>query len=247
MNDYEDLQSPGWYGKIPSLGDFITRRLPSSFIDPWDTWLQRAISLSRAQLGEQWLNLYLVCPLWRFILMPGICGNSLWMGVLMPSIDKVGRYFPLTIAAQARPHSSALFTAISAHSWYASLEQLALTSLDVNLSLEVLDQKLRHHPFPHFQPGDQSHSAQELASWWTIKPQTGLMGHKTVTLTTVDSLSGQFEAAAKNIFMTIGEGKSLWWKVSQAISMEEETTQLHCFTGLPPENCFVLLLGHDAL
>ena len=26
----------GWYGKLPASGDFVTRRLPPSFIEPWD-------------------------------------------------------------------------------------------------------------------------------------------------------------------------------------------------------------------
>src|SRR5512139_3843786 len=91
---------PGWYGKIPNLGDFASRRLPSRFIVAWDDWLQRALASSRAQLGGQWLDLYLTSPVWRFLLMPGVCGSAAWAGVLMPSVDRVGRYFPLTIALE---------------------------------------------------------------------------------------------------------------------------------------------------
>jgi len=90
--------TPGFYGKVPGLGDFVSRRLPQAFIDPWDVWLQAAIASSRQQLGEQWLDIYLTSPLWRYALSPGSCGARGWAGVLMPSVDRVGRYFPLTIA-----------------------------------------------------------------------------------------------------------------------------------------------------
>ena len=35
MTDAQTL-IPGWYGKIPSLGDFASRRLPQSFVAAWD-------------------------------------------------------------------------------------------------------------------------------------------------------------------------------------------------------------------
>ena len=42
---------PGYFGKFPSHGDFITRRLPrDGFLDIWDRWLQNALATSREQL-----------------------------------------------------------------------------------------------------------------------------------------------------------------------------------------------------
>lgn len=89
---------PGFYGKLPALGDFVSRRLPRQFIEPWDQWLQSAIAASREQLGSDWLDVYLTSPIWRFGLGAGVCGTGAWAGVLMPSVDKVGRYYPLTLA-----------------------------------------------------------------------------------------------------------------------------------------------------
>ena len=43
--------TPGWYGKIPATGDFITRRLPVAFIEAWDRWLQEVMGGSRDRLG----------------------------------------------------------------------------------------------------------------------------------------------------------------------------------------------------
>ena len=30
---------PGWFGKLPGLGDFASRRLPDTFVAAWDRWL----------------------------------------------------------------------------------------------------------------------------------------------------------------------------------------------------------------
>src|SRR5262249_53859270 len=78
---------PGWYGKLPNIGDFASRRLESQFISAWDAWLQEVIQATRGDLGESWLDCYLTMPIWRFLLLPGLVGPSGWAGVLMPSVD----------------------------------------------------------------------------------------------------------------------------------------------------------------
>lgn len=140
-------QFPGFYGKFPHLGDFVMRRLPRDFVDAWDHWLQAGISASRERLGEAWLDRYLVSPIWRFALSPGLCGSNAWAGILMPSVDRVGRYFPLTIAAAVDARSlSALFLPHSA--WFESLEQLALSGLDDSFDLEAFNEALAQQPVP---------------------------------------------------------------------------------------------------
>jgi type VI secretion system protein ImpM len=88
----------GFYGKLPSEGDFVTRRLPWGFTTAWDDWLQQGMQASRAALGERWLELYLSAPIWRFQVAPGVCGPVGWRGLFFASVDRVGRYFPLTLA-----------------------------------------------------------------------------------------------------------------------------------------------------
>ncbi len=239
MDDREPLVI-GWYGKIPSLGDFISRRLPVSFIDAWDTWLQEAMTTSREQLGEYWLDLYLTSPIWRFILMPDTCGNAkVWTGILMPSIDKVGRHFPLTIATEIEPYPGILLSILSEQEWYAALEHIALASLDFNISPDDLDQNLACHPLPIFSSESFSLDAQELGNWW----QTSTLldnNHKTISLPTANSLVEVFSEATQDVFSKIGSGKSIWWKVD----FETNKTQLHCFTGLPSGDKFAVLLNN---
>lgn len=131
----ESLNTLGYYGKVPTNGDFVSRGLPRSFIAPWDIWLQEAIATSRRQLGSHWLNYYLTSPLYRFVLSPGICGETGWLGILMPSVDKIGRYYPMTISLMNTEGLNP-FIALQKKQWFATMEELALSCLKDNYNLD---------------------------------------------------------------------------------------------------------------
>ncbi len=119
----------GFFGKIPQRGDFVGAGLGRDFLDVWDPWLQDAIACSRDQLGEGWLEVYLTAPIWRFALCGGICGDAAWAGVLLPGVDRVGRYFPLTIAAPLPADGNPLQYALLADDWFQRAEEVALAPL----------------------------------------------------------------------------------------------------------------------
>ena len=138
--------SVGFYGKLPIIGDFVSRRLPNDFIKPWDNWLQSAIATSKEQLGGQWLDSYLTSPIWRFLLSAGVCGDKAVAGIMMPSVDRAGRYFPLTIAVlmEQSPTLASLFT--TGNVWFEQLEDIALSGLNDNLDINTFDQLLQSVP-----------------------------------------------------------------------------------------------------
>jgi type VI secretion system protein ImpM len=218
------------------MGDFVSRRLPASFINTWDLWLQHAIAASRVQLGDRWLDLYLTGPIWRFALMPGtLPGNTdMWAGVLMPSVDKVGRYFPLTIALRIEPRPGAMAATFAAQSWYASLERIALAMLDVDAQPDDLDRSLAENPFPAPDPGGQGGNAGELATWWRASDGNPKM----LILPTEHSLNDLFDSTAENLLADMGTGRSFWWMVPPRGGL----TRLRCFLGLPRDGCFAAML-----
>lgn len=132
----------GLYGKLPVRGDFVTRRLPPGFVQCWDDWLQDAIAESQRRLDDEWLDCYLVAPLWRFAMLPGAIDARGFAGVLVPSVDRVGRYFPLTLAAElpALPAPAAVFTDL--RGWFDALEDLALKALAPDLDFDAFDATL---------------------------------------------------------------------------------------------------------
>ncbi|GMQ45990.1 type VI secretion system-associated protein TagF [Vibrio sp. 10N] len=88
----------GYFGKVPTRGDFIQSQLPEEFVSAWREWLQAVTAVSREQLAENWLEIYLISPIWHFSLAPQVCGEPAVIGTLMPSVDQVGRHFYMTIA-----------------------------------------------------------------------------------------------------------------------------------------------------
>ena len=136
----------GFYGKLPIVGDFISRRLPNDFIRPWDKWLQSAMAASREELGNEWLNHYLTSPIWRFLLSAGVCGNKAVAGIMMPSVDRVGRYYPLTLAVLLEQTPPLPFLFISNNVWFEQLEDVALTGLEGGVDIKGFDTLIQRIP-----------------------------------------------------------------------------------------------------
>lgn len=169
--------SAGFYGKLPARGDFVRAGLPRDFIDPWDAWLQRMMLASQDALGEAWAEAWLQAPIWRFALPPGLCGSGAVLGLWLPSMDRVGRFFPLTLAAVAAHPWPALVQA--GKGFLAQAEAAGLEAVQQDLTPENLGQRVAAAVFAD---GDAQHAvanaADELAAlWWTdrsplVRPQS---------------------------------------------------------------------------
>lgn len=144
--DVRAAPAPGWFGKLAVLGDFASRRLPPVFIERCDAWLSSGIAASRTQLGAHWLNTYLTGPIWRFALAPGVIDAQWWFGTLMPSVDTVGRYFPLVVAMARDAAPSAIDTFDLLERWYAHVAAAALDTLQPTASVDAFEAALQRAP-----------------------------------------------------------------------------------------------------
>jgi type VI secretion system protein ImpM len=133
----------GVFGKLPAHGDFIVRHLPQAFVDVWDEWLQCVVAGSRDTLGESWLDYYLTSPVWRFALESGVVDEHRWAGILVPSVDSVGRYFPLTIALPLANEQNLYSLISTADNWFEEIQSLALSSLQEQLNVDQLTEQLQ--------------------------------------------------------------------------------------------------------
>lgn len=120
----------GLYGKLPTHGDFLRRRAPDAFVAAWDGWLQQCMTASRSALGDRWLDVYLTSPIWRFACAPGAAGAAPIIGVMAPSVDRVGRYFPLTIVASLPAGVSLVSAALDAESFFDRAAQLVVDTFE---------------------------------------------------------------------------------------------------------------------
>ncbi|KQW59252.1 type VI secretion system-associated protein TagF [Variovorax sp. Root411] len=136
---------PGWFGKLPGMGDFAHRRLPEPFRAVWDQWLQRGMARLRDRHAD-WTERYLEAPIWCFALGRQVAGEQAWIGVLMPSVDGVGRYFPFALAMEldeAVPEQLQGAALAAALQWWAHATQAALEGLDGDLDALRFDAVLQ--------------------------------------------------------------------------------------------------------
>jgi len=86
----------GLFGKLPALGDFVSRGLAGDDLRRVDAWLASGM-LALQSSAEDWLQPYLVSPVWQCLIPSGRLLEQACAGALMPSVDRVGRYFPLFV------------------------------------------------------------------------------------------------------------------------------------------------------
>jgi type VI secretion system protein ImpM len=153
----------GLFGKLPARGDFVRSGLPGHFVAPWDAWLQLGLAASRERLGAEWLPAWLEAPVWRFALAPGLCGADAALGVMLPSVDRVGRYFPLTLVALFSPGPKVRDPAghgTEAEAWLDGAEAAGRAALEQDVSPEETIAMLPAPPAACAMPSAGSR-------WWT--------------------------------------------------------------------------------
>lgn len=128
----------GLYGKLPAKRDFVAVAAPREFLRIWEPWLQGGISASRAQLGNDWQAAFLRAPIWRFWIGAHLCGVTV-AGAFMPSVDGIGRYFPLTVFACAEEGTAIPPPSFDTQErWFHSLEGLLLSALEEETQFEAV-------------------------------------------------------------------------------------------------------------
>lgn len=128
----------GLFGKLPAHGDFIQRTLPTNFVAGWDEWLQHYVAGSQEQIGESWLDYYLTSPIWRFMISEGCIDANAWIGIMLPSVDRIGRYFPISIITRIPARLCSLEFLLSSNNWLEDIEEVALTALEGDLTADDL-------------------------------------------------------------------------------------------------------------
>lgn len=221
----------GYFGKVPTLGDFIKYNLPRSFIEPWDDWLQSVIACSRKQQAESWLDTYLTSPIYRFVLSPGICGETSWIGILMPSVDRVGRYFPLTLSAPISPQANPFQVLPLYEKWFTCTEQLALSSLEDEFELTQFNTALQSLDRALIARETTQEISQDNAQTIPEKPAIRQ------ALDAPSCLSEHCPSLLDNLMRETCFAYSLWWtRGSEAVDASLLITQ-----GLPPIESTVAL------
>jgi type VI secretion system protein ImpM len=138
----------GLFGKLQAKRDFIAIKTPRPFLSVWEPWIQSAISASRLRLAADWRPAFLTAPIWRFWFGAEICGTTM-LGATMPSMDEVGRYFPLTLIATGEPGAKIAPPELEPQeAWFTAAEDFLLSTLERDFRFDELPQRLAALPAP---------------------------------------------------------------------------------------------------
>ncbi|MFN9450162.1 MAG: type VI secretion system-associated protein TagF [Rubrivivax sp.] len=88
----------GFHGKLPALGDFVSRGWSTEFSQALDRFVQTAMAAAYAETPAPVLESQGRAV--ALVIRPGIVSTSGWMGLLAPSEDRVGRYFPICVGLE---------------------------------------------------------------------------------------------------------------------------------------------------
>jgi type VI secretion system protein ImpM len=145
-------EPPGAFGKLPAHGDFLALHLADDLRSGFDALVSAGLAAFRARRGEAWLEVYLTSPLWHFALDPGMLTARTVVGVMIPSVDAVGRYFPFAILTALPQPSPPLRLKLEAAAWFRAAGDLALGILEDRLTLGDLGPALAELGPPRLAP-----------------------------------------------------------------------------------------------
>jgi type VI secretion system protein ImpM len=155
----------GLFGKLPARGDFVRVGLPRDFTDGWDSWWSKGLAETQSRAAENWVASWLEAPVWRFVLPPGLCGGLGVLGVWLPSVDKAGRYYPLTLAAVAPFDWTDRVVPMAA--LLDALEDAGRDALEHDLTQDVLAGRATAALASYFHSDSDMTTQAGRAVWWT--------------------------------------------------------------------------------
>jgi type VI secretion system protein ImpM len=217
----------GFCGKLPIRADFVIRHVPLACVEPWHDWMAQWLIATRAALGDAWLDAYLYGPIWRFALPAGLVGPGAVAGTLMPSVDSVGRYFPLTIALQM-PSTAALAAAVmNGAAWFSGAEELSLAALEGELDPDALSERLAALALPPANAGRTD-----------VKPCPTLAEPGLVLSFDPEKESAE-TLLARHAPAQLDAGNSVWW----TLGSESFPPAMLLAIGLPAPSAFAAMLS----
>lgn len=223
----------GFFGKLPSYGDFVQRNASPELVESWDNWLIQSIDTSQSQLKENWRELYFTSPIWRFTLQQGVISDNTISGLMMPSVDASGRNYPFFVFCELSNAHNVLSVSAALEPLHIRAEALIIELLNkVRPDLDEVAELLSRH-YAKFRPSPKLSQAAE-----STQLRTDLFKHSSVTPVNTSDIHHAFCAAL------LAE-KSLAISIWAHSGSENFNYMQRYFKGLPPVDAFAsLLLGN---
>jgi type VI secretion system protein ImpM len=218
--------SAGLFGKLPAKRDFVATNAPRQFLDAWEPWLQASVATSKQMLGAAWIEAYNRAPIWRFWLGADFWGEAT-IGVFMPSIDGIGRSFPLAVFAGEGEESLAPPELEPNDRWFEAAEAILLRALEPDATLEAIADKIAAMAAPALQPrSSEIAGLRELSDGGVLTRDVGR------------PISSAFLVARRFGHRRAFASQSFWW----TIGGEGFPPLALSYVGFPPSTRFADIL-----
>jgi type VI secretion system protein ImpM len=200
-------------------------------------WLQSAFAASKKQLGEGWLEAYLTSPIYRFVLSPGLCGEECRIGIMMPSVDWVGRYYPFILGAGLDEPGNPFHLLQRHNRWFEQAQALALSALEDDFELDALV----HSVAALDTLINQAHIASNAILCAAEGDARGDCLLIRETLNSPTGLDALYPTLLHNTLREVCHAYSLWWTAGS----EKVAPSILISQGLPPADSVAALLVGD--
>jgi type VI secretion system protein ImpM len=206
-----------WFGKLPALGDFVGRRMPHALGEEWDHWLRSGMEQLRNEAGDHWPQRFVHTPPWFFVAPARVTGVPV-CGVLAPSIDRVGRYYPIAILAVASEAAATFASDAALSQFFGAARAAIVDARRLPLNAEDLDLRLSGLVWPFA----ESHTTR----------QDALIGELLADLHAVGDWQGQpmtLPSIAWRDVASASSESSVWWVSPTPSSPYEEVVHHGAF------------------
>jgi type VI secretion system ImpM family protein len=160
------------FGKTPRMGDFLRVGSGGPAGELLEQWIEQGLAFAEARRGREWPAIYGAGATYAFVFRPPRASNvrETLVGVIKPSVDAVGRRFPLVVYAQALPRASAPWPHVlpmALGDFFDAAATLLLGADEVS-GIADMQAALRAVPMPVVTEAERN--AQEYEAWATSTP-----------------------------------------------------------------------------
>jgi type VI secretion system protein ImpM len=107
--------------------------------------------------------------------------DNKWAGIMLPSVDRVGRYFPISVASKLSSDTNIVDTLSSQSTWFGEIEDIALKGLEGILDVDGVFAEIQQKPIS-LQPGSYVRNTSQGASAVDSIAEAGLSTHMAIQM-----------------------------------------------------------------
>jgi type VI secretion system protein ImpM len=144
----------GWYGKTPSTGDFVSRRLARPTLNEVDRWCEVGMLALRERAPDTWERAYASAPTWNALVPARVIAPHACLVAVAASSDRVGRRFPFCVVAS--PPQPALAGIASLGEYGEAVSTLVEQSTHASIGMDEFDARLSALAARYFDGGAAS-------------------------------------------------------------------------------------------